>query len=183
MAHRKSERVNDIEAIIKDAKSIVMNDFTGLNVKDISELRRVCREKGVVYHVVKNTLAKRSFAEVGLEGAAALLEGPTAIAVSASDEALPAQLLKKFADDYELPRLKGGVVAGRILTAEQVIRLASLPGRDVLLAQVVGTAQAPLRGLLNCLGASLRDLLGVLNAIAEKKGAPSAASSAEGTAS
>jgi large subunit ribosomal protein L10 len=182
MAHRKSERVQDIASVIKDAKSIIMNDFTGLNVQDISELRRVCREKGVIYRVVKNTLAKRSFAEIGLDGAAPLLDGPTAIAVSTSDEALPAQLLKKFADDYELPRLKGGVVAGRIMTAEEVIRLASLPGRDVLLAQVVGTAQAPLRGLLNCLGASLRDLVGVLNAVAEKKGAPSAASPAAGAA-
>jgi len=183
MGERKSERVKSLSSVIKDAKSIVMNDFTGLNVKDISELRRQCREKGVTFRVVKNTLARRSFAEVGIDGVAPLLDGPTAIAVSASDEALPAQLLKKFADDYELPRLKGGVVAGRIMTAEEVMRLAGLPGKDVLLGQVVGTAQAPLRGLVNCLGASLRDLVGVLSSIAEKKGAPQAASSAEGTAS
>jgi len=183
MVQPKSEQVDELKSIIEDAKSIIMNDFTGLNVKDISELRRVCREKGVIFRVVKNTLAKRSFAEIGLDGVAPLLDGPTAIAVSAVDEALPAQLLKKFADDYELPRLKGGVVAGRIMTAEEVVRLAMLPGRDVLLAQVVGTTQAPLRGLLNCLGASLRDLVGVINAIVEKKGAPSAASPAEGAAS
>jgi large subunit ribosomal protein L10 len=182
MREEKTEKVGDLKSIIEDAKSIILNDFTGLNVKDISELRRVCREKGVTFRVVKNTLAKRSFAELDIGGVAPLLEGPTAIAVSADDEALPAQLLKKFADDYELPRLKGGYVAGRVMTAEEVVRLASLPGRDVLLAHVVGTAQAPLRGLLNCLVASLRDLVSVLDAVAEKKGAPPAASPTEGAA-
>jgi large subunit ribosomal protein L10 len=178
MVQEKSGQVEDLKSIIKDAKSIILNDFTGLNVKDISELRRVCREKGVTFRVVKNTLAKRSFAELEIDGVSVLLEGPTAIAVSADDEALPAQLLKKFADDYELPRFKGGYVAGRVMTASEVVRLASLPGRDVLLAQVVGTAQAPLRGLLNCLVASLRDLVTVINAVAEKKGEPPAASPA-----
>jgi large subunit ribosomal protein L10 len=167
----KVEKVDDLKELLEGAKSIILNDFTGLNVKDISELRRLCREKGVTFRVVKNTLARKSFAELGLEEVTSLLNGPTAIAVSKEDEALPAQLLKKFADDYELPRLKGGFVAGRLCTADDVIRLAALPGREILLAQVVGAAQAPLRGLLQCLDASLRNLVYVLNAITEKKGA------------
>jgi large subunit ribosomal protein L10 len=77
--------------------------------------------------------------------------------------------LKKFADDYELPRFKGGYVSGRFLSVEDVIRLASLPGKDVLLTQAVGMFQAPMRGLVNVLGASLRDLATVLKAISEKK--------------
>jgi len=167
----KAKKVDDLAVILKDATCVILSDFTGLNVKDISELRRLCRQQGIVFRVVKNTLAKRSFEELGVAGVAALLDGPTAMAVGTSDEALPAQLLKKFADDYELPRFKGGYVMGRILTAEDVIRLAKLPGREVLLAQVVGTAQAPLRGLVNCLGASLRDLVTVLKAVEDKKGA------------
>jgi len=167
----KTKKVEDLVLVLKDAKSIILSDFTGLNVKDISELRRLCRAKGIVFRVIKNTLGKRSFNELGIAGVAPLLEGPTAIAVSTEDEALPAQLLKKFADDYELPRLKGGYVRGRILTAQEVVRLAMLPGREILLAQVVGTTQAPLRGLLNCLGASLRDLVNVLKAIEDKKDA------------
>jgi len=170
----KTKKTDDLRAALKDAKSIVLSDFTGLNVKDISELRRLCREKGVAFRVVKNTLAKRGFDELGVTGMAPLLEGPTALAVSTVDEALPAQILKKFADDYELPRLKGGYVSGRVITAQEVIRLASLPGREVLLAQVVGTVQAPLRGLVNCLGASLRDLVNVVKAIEDKKGAAAA---------
>lgn len=167
----KGKKVEDITEVIRDAKSIILNDFTGLDVSDISELRRLCRENGVTYRVVKNTLAIRGFRSLDLEEVEELLVGPTAVAVSTEDEALPAQILKKFADDYELPRFKGGYVAGRLLDAQEVERLASLPGREVLLGQVVGTFQAPMRGLVNCLGASLRDLVSVLKAVSEKKGA------------
>ncbi len=167
----KVKKVEEITEIIRDAKSVILNDFTGLDVSDISELRRLCRENGVTYRVIKNTLAKRGFSDLGLDEIEELLAGPTAIAVSTEDEALPAQVLKKFADDYELPRFKGGYVAGRLFDANEIERLASLPGREVLLGQVVGTFQAPMRGLLNCLVASLRDLVTVLKAVSEKKGA------------
>ena len=165
---KKKEEITDI---IRDAKSVILNDFTGLDVSDISELRRLCRENGVTYRVVNNTLAKRGFGELGLDEVEALLAGPTAIAVSTEDEALPAQILKKFAAEYEFPRFKGGYIAGHLFNAEEIGRLALLPGREVLLGQVIGTLQAPMRGLLNCLGASLRDLVGVLQAVSEKKGA------------
>jgi len=167
----KTVTVEELKEMIKNSKSIILNDFTGLNVADISELRRQCRENGIQFRVIKNTLAKRSFDELGIEGMDALLEGPTAFAVSAVDEVAPAHVLKKFADEYELPRFKGGYVAGRILDEKETVRLASLPTREVLLAQVVGMFQAPLRGLVGVLNASLRDLVGVLDAIKEKKGA------------
>ena len=167
----KEKRVEELSDLLRDAKSVILNDFTGLNVADISELRRLCRQNGIAYVVVKNTLAKRSFESVGCGEVGELLEGPTAVAISGGDEALPAQILKKFADDYELPRFKGGYVAGRLFVANDIERLASLPGREVLLGQVVGTFQAPMRGLLNCLVASLRDLVTVLKAVSEKKGA------------
>jgi len=167
----KIEKVEELKGLLKEAKSIILNDFTGLDVKDISELRKVCRENNVVYRVVKNTLARRSIKELGLDELEPLFEGPTAIALSTEDEIAPAQVLKKFADEYELPRFKGGYVAGRVFGPEEVERLAQLPSKEVLLAKVVGTMQAPLRGLLHCLDASLRNLVLVLNAVAEKKGA------------
>jgi len=167
----KTATVEELKEMIKDSKSIILNDFTGLNVADISELRRHCRENGIQFRVIKNTLAKRSFEELGIEGMDALLEGPTAFAVSTVDEVAPAQVLKKFADEYELPRFKGGYVAGRILDEKETVRLASLPSREVILAQVVCTFQAPLRGFVGVLNASLRDLVGVLDAIKDKKGA------------
>ncbi len=167
----KKTRVDELTELIKSAKSVILNDFTGLNVADISELRRECRKNDVIFRVVKNTMARRSFQNLEVEEIDHLLEGPTAFAISTVDEVKPAQVLKRFADDYELPRFKGGYVAGRVINEEETIRLASLPGREVLLSQVVGTFQAPLRGLVGVLGASLRDLASVLNAIAEKKGA------------
>jgi large subunit ribosomal protein L10 len=167
----KTEKVDELKELLQDAKSIVLNDFTGLNVADISELRRLCRENNIIFTVVKNTLAKRGFADLGLEEVERLLEGPTAIAVSKEDEVAPARVIDQFAKDYELPRFKGAFVAGRVLDVEQTKRLASLPTKEVLLTQVVGTLQAPMRGLVNCLGASLRDLVYVLKAISEKKGA------------
>ncbi len=127
----KTERISKLTDLLREAKSIVLNDFTGLNVKDISELRKVCRKNGVTFTVVKNTLAKKSFDELGIEGLDPLLDGPTAIAISAVDEVTPAQVIKKFVDDYELPKLKGGYVSGRVISDAEVVRLATLPGRDV----------------------------------------------------
>ncbi|HSG27031.1 MAG TPA: 50S ribosomal protein L10 [Candidatus Krumholzibacterium sp.] len=166
----KIDSVAELSDLLRDAKSVILNDFTGLNVEDISKLRGVCRESNVTFRVVKNTLAKRSFSELGIDGVDPLLEGPTAIAVSTVDEVAPAQVLKKFADDYELPRFKGGYVAGRVIDDKEVVRLAALPSREVLLTQMVGMFQAPIQGFVGVLSACLRDLVGVLNAVAEKKG-------------
>ncbi len=168
--HAKIEKVNELTDLLRDAKSVILNDFTGLNVEDISQLRNLCRDGGVYYTVVKNTLAKRSFGELGIDGLDPLLEGPTAVAISTVDEVAPAQILKKFADENELPVFKGGYVAGRVIDKNEVVRLAALPSREVLLAQVVGTLQAPIQGLVGVLSASMRDLVGVLNAVSEKKG-------------
>ena len=167
----KEERVEKLKELIESSKSIILNDFTGLNVADISELRRQCRESGIEFRVIKNTLARRSFEELGIEGMDTLLEGPTAFAVSTDDEVAPAQVLKKFADEYELPKFKGGYVAGRILDEKETVRLASLPSKDVLIAQTLSAFQGPIRNLVGVLNASLRDLVGVLDAIKEKKGA------------
>ena len=168
--HAKIERVNKLTDLLRDAKSVILSDFTGLNVEDISRLRNQCRDGEVYFTVVKNTLAKRSFSELGIDGLDPLLEGPTAVAISTVDEAAPAQVLKKFADEFELPNFKGGYVAGRVIDEKEVVRLAALPSREVLLAQVVGTLQAPIQGFVGVLSACMRDLVGVLNAVSEKKG-------------
>jgi large subunit ribosomal protein L10 len=167
----KTEKVDQLKILLKDAKCIVMNDFTGLNVAGMSALRRACRENNVAYAVVKNTLAKKTLRALGFEAAEPLFDGPTAIAISAVDEVAPAKVLDTFAAEYELPRMKGAYVAGRLLGEHEMKWLASLPPKEVALSQVVGMLQAPMRGLVNCLGASLRDLVYVLKAISEKKGA------------
>jgi large subunit ribosomal protein L10 len=167
----KIERVDELADMLKGAKSVILNDYKGLDVADISELRRKCRENNVTFRVIKNTLAKRAFEKIGAAEMGQFLTGPTAVALSYQEEVLPAQILKKFSEEYELPRFKGALVNGRVMNEEQTTRFASLPSKEELRAQVVGTFAAPVRGLVICLDASRRNLVYVLNAISEKQGA------------
>ena len=167
----KVDAVEKLTELLQNAKSIVLNDYKGLNVAEISELRNNCREKNVIFRVIKNTLAKRAFEKSGLAEVESFLEGPTAVAISYDDEVVSAQVLNEFAREYELPVFKGSIINGRVLDGEKTIRLASLPGKEELRAKVIGAFQAPVRGLVICLDASRRNLVYVLNAIAEKKGA------------
>ena len=167
----KFDKVDELIALFKGAKSIILNDYKGLDVAAISQLRRECHENNVIFKVVKNTLATRAFEKMGREEMNEFLSGPTAIAVSSEEEVLPAQILKKFADEHELPRFKGALVNGRIFDEKMTVEFASLPSKKELQAKLVGTLQNPVRGLVICLDASLRNLVCVLQAISEKKGA------------
>jgi len=167
----KIDAVDELAELLQNAKSIVLNDYKGLDVAQISELRNNCREKNVIFRVIKNTLAKRAFEKSGMAEVESFLEGPTAVAVSYEDEVVSAQVLNEFAEEYELPVFKGSVINGRVMDREKTIHLASLPGKDELRAQLVGAFVSPVRGLIICLDASRRNLVYVLNAIAEKKGA------------
>lgn len=167
----KIDRVDELVELLKGAKSVILNDYKGLDVAAISKLRRECYENNITFRVIKNTLALRAFESMGIEGMNEFLSGPTAFAVSDEEEVLPAQILKKFADEHELPRFKGALVNGRILGEKKTAAFASLPGKTELQTKLVGTLQNPVRGLINCLDASRRNLVYVLHAISEKKGA------------
>ncbi len=167
----KIERVDELASLLKEAKSVILNDYKGLDVAEISELRRQCRENSITFKVIKNTIARRAFEKIGAEGMDGFLSGPTAVAISYQEEVLPAQILKKFAIDYELPHFKGALVNGRVMDKEHTVRFASLPSKEELRAQLVGAFNSPVRGLVVCLDASRRNLVYALNAVAEKKGA------------
>ena len=167
----KINRVDELTAIFKGAKSVIFNDYKGLDVAVITELRRECHENNVTFRVVKNTLALRAFDSMGVDEVNEFLSGPTAIAVSSEEEVLPAQILKKFADEHKLPRFKGAFVNGRILNEERTVEFASLPSKEELHAKLVRTLHNPVRGLVICLGASRRNLVCVIQAISEKLGA------------
>ncbi len=152
--------------------SFVLADFTGITVADMTELRKIMRERGVSFTVVKNTLLDivlKSNELTGEEEVFKYLEGPTALAAS-RDEVLPARVLKEFAASHEgRPVIKGGFVAGRSYSAAQVASLADMPGRDELLARVMGSATAPIRGFVTVTGGVVRKLLYALNAVRESK--------------
>lgn len=169
---RKETTVASLTEELGSNGAFVLADFTGITVADMTELRKIMRERGVNFTVVKNTLLDIVLKGVQLTGDEDVfqyLQGPTALA-SSSDEVLPAKVLKQFAATHEgRPVIKGGFVAGRSYSAAQVASLADMPGRDELLARVMGSATAPIRGFVTVTGGIVRKLLYALNAVKESK--------------
>ena len=165
----KAKQVEELSEIFNNARCVVLNDFTGLNVEKISALRRLCEKAGVEFRVVKNTLAKRSIKGTPAEDLEQYCDGPTALAISRESENISAKILVKFAEEYELPRLKAGVVEGKVIDATGVLALAKLPSKEELMSKLLGGIMSPGNRLVSVLQGSLRNLLYALNAIVEKK--------------
>lgn len=161
--------VNALSEKVKAAKSIVLADYRGLTVEQDTELRNALRKAGVEYKVVKNTLTRFAAKENGLDGLDPFLNGPTAMATSETDPVAPAKVLAEYAKKYDKLELKAGVVEGKVIDVNGIKALAELPPREVLIAKVLGTFNAPISGFVNVLNGNLRGLAVVLNAIAEKK--------------
>jgi large subunit ribosomal protein L10 len=190
---RKSAFVGELADKLADASFVYVTDFTGLDVERLTRLRRALRSASVEYVVVKNTLARRALEGTSAAALAELLEGPSAFALSRADAVAAAKVLADFARDGDVPRLKGGVVAGRRLEVADIRRLATLPGREVLLGLALGTMRAPVAGLAVVLGGLLAKFVRTLDAVraarAEAGGAgtevgvpaPSGAGAAGGT--
>lgn len=146
----KEQLVAELRDKVKSAEALYYTDFTGLNVKRMTDLRRRLRKAGVEYVVIKNTLALRAVNESGLVGER--LRGPTGIVIG--EPLAAAKVIVDFAkENDQRPALKGGVFEGKAVDAAMITKLAAIPPRDVLLAMVAGAFQAPLGGLLGCLEA------------------------------
>jgi large subunit ribosomal protein L10 len=141
----KSQVVSEIAEKLRASKSTVLTDYRGLNVAQVTQLRKLCREAGVDFKVYKNTLARRATAEVGLTELDELLTGPTAIAFSTEDEMAAAKILSDFAKTNDALEIKGGVMEGKAMTADEVKAIASLPNREGLLSMLLSVLQAPMR--------------------------------------
>lgn len=164
----KGAVVGDLRERVEAAVGVVLADFTGLDVPTLLELRRLCRNEDVSFHVVKNTLAKRAFSETELSGLEGFLTGPTAIAYSTSDAVAPAKVLWRFREEHGRPEFKAGYLEGRVLDSTEIAAVATLPSREELLAKVVGSLASPLRGLVCVLGGPLRGLVRVLTQVSER---------------
>lgn len=154
---------------INQSKSIVITDYRGLNVSQVTELRRKLREAGVEYKVLKNTMVRFAAKEAGIEGLDDILTGPTAVAFGLTDAVAPAKILSDFAKANDKLQIKAGVLDKKVLTADNVKALADIPSREVLLSMVLRGMQAPISGLVNVLQGNVRNLVYVLAAIQEKK--------------
>lgn len=170
----KQEIVKELSEQIKNAKALVFADYRGLTVEQDTELRNALRKAGVEYKVVKNTMTRFAAKENGLDGLDSFLNGPTAMASSASDPVAPAKVLNEYAKKYDKLELKVGVVEGKIIDVNGIKALADLPSKEQLIAQVLGAFNAPIAGFVNVLNGNLRGLAVALNAIAEKRQAEGA---------
>jgi large subunit ribosomal protein L10 len=164
------------EAVVKEltdkftsAKSLVITDYLGLNVAEMTELRSKLREAGVEFKVVKNTLATIAANDVEMEEMTEYFSGPTAIAFGEDDAVSPAKVLVEFAKDHEVLEIKAGLLNGEIISKEKVESLAEIPSREELLAKAFASMKAPLSGLVNVLQGNIRGLVQVLNQIKEEK--------------
>lgn len=160
---KKREVVTFLAEKLGRSQIVIATDYRGLSAGEIAELRWRLREVGVEYRVVKNTLASFAAAKVGKSGLSEFLRGPTALAFGYEDVVGSAKALIEWQKLRETPlTIKGGLLGERLLTAEEVQSLATLPAREELLAKVTGTLQAPIYRLLSILGGNLRALIWVL---------------------
>ncbi|WP_322907981.1 50S ribosomal protein L10 [Paenibacillus campi] len=141
----KQEAVEAVASKLRESVSTVVADYRGLNVAQVTELRKQLREAGVDFQVLKNTLVRRATESAELTELNEVLVGPTAIAFSKDDAVIAAKILNDFAKTNTALELKGGVVEGRVVSADEIKALASLPSREGLLSMLLSVLQAPVR--------------------------------------
>ena len=136
--NQKKEEVSKLAAEMKEAKLILLTDYRGINVADVTNLRTDLRNVNAKYAVIKNNITRRALAECGIEGLEDKLVGPTAVIMSNEDYLEPAKAIYNFSKDNEYYKIKGGVIDGKVMTAEEIITLAKLPSRETLLSMLAG---------------------------------------------
>ena len=162
---KKAQLIDELQEIIAGCSVGILTDYRGLSTAELDELRRKLRESGIGYRVVKNTLARFAAERAGRADLAGSFDGPVAIAFGYGEMTVPPRVLTEYirAAKSELS-IKGGFLESEVLTAAQVATLATLPSREVLLAQVLAGMQSPMITLVSCLVSPIRGLMGVLQA-------------------
>jgi len=165
----KEKNVAFLHERFRDSRFAGLADFKGLNVSEISALRHELRAVGTEFRVIKNSLAKRALKGTSLEILDEHFLGSTAVALSTEDPVAPAKILTRFSKENPKLKIKAGILEGSLLSLEDLNELSKLPGREVLLATLLGVLQGPPSGLVNVLAGVLRNLLGTLQAIEQEK--------------
>lgn len=166
----KETLVGEVRERLKMAPSTILTNYRGLTVEEDTELRRRLRAVGVQHQVIKNTLLRRAATEAGLADLSRLFEGPTAVSFS-PDVVVAARELMAFSKDHPMVEVKGGLVEGRVIDRDGAERLASLPPRQVLLAQVAGALCSPLQAAVTVLSAPMRGFAVAVGQLAEARSA------------
>lgn len=144
----KAQQVNEVSDKIAKAQSVILFDYRGLTVAQVTELRNEMRKAGIEYVVLKNSIVERATAQSGIDEAIhAYLKGPTAYAFGYDDAVAPAKILKDSIKKFRKCELKGGIVNGKVFSAAEVNTLADLPSREQLIARLLGSMMSPISGL------------------------------------
>lgn len=144
---QKQQIVTEIADKLKASKTVVVVDYRGLTVAEVTELRKQLREAGVEFKVYKNSMSRRAAEAAELADLNGSLTGPNAIAFSTEDVIAPAKILNDFAKKHEALEIKSGVIEGSVASAEEIKALAELPSREGLLSMLLSVLQAPIRNL------------------------------------
>src|SRR5580765_787964 len=180
----KERIVSELTERLRATETLIVADYRGLTMPQVDALRTELLTHGARFQVVKNTLTRRAAEEAGAEHLLALLEGPTAIAFleSDGDPAAVAKALRAAARETQVIELRGGVIQGRAMSADEVETLATLPSLDVLRGQVLGAVTAPLMTILALFNAPLQNLIGLIDARIDQLQAQGDTSAAEAAA-
>jgi large subunit ribosomal protein L10 len=165
----KKQIVEELQGSIEGTKAVILSDYRGLNVTEITDLRNQLREASIKYRVVKNALIKLALKDTDLESLIDQINGPTAVAVSYEDPLAPAKILKEFGEKQPKLEIKGGIVEGRLVDPEAIKRLAEIPNREFLLGRLVSVLGGGPTRLVTVLSVNIQRLLQVLNAIRLQK--------------
>ena len=164
----KVEAVAKLKEHLAATPDLIFSDFRGLTFPQMTDLRAKLTEKGTAYRVVRNAVARIAMKEIGLPDASSWLEGPTALAFVGKDPSPAARVMLEFTRSAPL-HIKGGVISGKLFSAKDVEALSRLPGRNDLLAMLMGTMNAPVRNMMYAMNGVATKLVRTLAAVADKK--------------
>lgn len=167
----KATAIDELTEKLGRAQLAVVTDYRGLTVRDLATLRRQLRPFQVDYTIAKNTLLRIAARNNGIEGSETLLEGPTAVAFCYEDMVGPSKAISDFARTSRILNVRGGLLNGQVIGADEISRLATLPSPEQLRAELVGAIGGPLASLVGVLNGVLQTLVGTLEAQSEKLGA------------
>jgi len=166
----KEQFIDDFRDRLANTSTLYLTDFSGLDVKSLTTLRSELRKGGAEFLVVKNRIAKLALAELDLPDLGEHLVGPTGFVIADGDAVLPAQTIRKFAKDHDgRPVFKVGILDAVLVGADQIKKVADLPPREHLLAELAGAFEAPMAAFAAALGALTQEMAGLIDALIQEK--------------
>jgi large subunit ribosomal protein L10 len=168
----KQEIIERLQDRFQGSSSAICLEFGGVNVEKVTQFRRELQQNSGEYHVVKNTLTKRAIQETPFQGLEQFLVGPTGIVFCPEDVSAAAKVINKFVEETNGAfKIKGGIVEGAVFDAKGIAKVATLPSRQELLAQLLAAMQSPISGLVGTLEGVVREFVFTLQAVADKRSA------------